>query len=148
MAPVLTVAVGCISLLCLQLPGALSRGLGGGPRPVRPREPPARTPSRDLQPWHPAPRPVVQKLPQAPQPQRRASLAPAMGRPLRDAGGRHSGPRRHLGSHRPRAQLLRVGCVLGTCQVHNLSHRLWQLVGPAGRRDSAPVDPSSPHSYG
>ncbi|XP_043092963.1 protein ADM2a [Puntigrus tetrazona] len=45
------------------------------------------------------------------------------------------------------AQLMRVGCVLGTCQVQNLSHRLYQLVGQSGREDS-PINPRSPHSYG
>ncbi|XP_017743613.1 PREDICTED: ADM2 [Rhinopithecus bieti] len=148
MARISTAALGCISLLCLQLPGVLSRSLGGDPRPVKPREPPARTPSSNLQPRHPAPRPVVWKLHQALQPHRGAGLAPAMGQPLRDGGRQHSGPRRHSGSRRTQAQLLRVGCVLGTCQVQNLSHRLWQLMGPAGRQDSAPVDPGSPHSYG
>ncbi|XP_070455430.1 protein ADM2 isoform X1 [Equus przewalskii] len=142
MAWLLTVTLGCISLLYLQLPGTLSRGLAGGQRPARPREPPAWTPSSGPQPRYPAPRPMVWKLHQALQPQRSNSLAPAMGQSLR------GGPHRHLGPHRPRAQLLRVGCVLGTCQVQNLSHRLWQLVGSAGPRDSAPVDPSSPHSYG
>uniref|UniRef100_A0A5F9DM23 Adrenomedullin 2 n=1 Tax=Oryctolagus cuniculus TaxID=9986 RepID=A0A5F9DM23_RABIT len=106
------------------------------------REPPARTPSGSLQPRHPAPWAVVWKPRQVPQPYRRASQAPTMGQRLRDSGQRHPGPRR------TQAQLLRVGCVLGTCQVQNLSHRLWQLVRPAGRQDSAPIDPSSPHSYG
>ncbi|XP_007123366.1 protein ADM2 [Physeter macrocephalus] len=142
MARLLTVTLGCISFLYLQLPGALSLSLARSRPPARPREPPARTPSSGLQSRHPAARPVVWKLHQALQPQRSASLAPAMGQPLRN------GPRRHLGPRRPRAQLLRVGCVLGTCQVQNLSHRLWQLVGSAGPHDSAPVDPSSPHSYG
>uniref|UniRef100_A0A7M4E764 Adrenomedullin 2 n=1 Tax=Crocodylus porosus TaxID=8502 RepID=A0A7M4E764_CROPO len=45
-------------------------------------------------------------------------------------------------------QLMRVGCVLGTCQVQNLSHRLWQLMGQSGRQDSSPINPNSPHSYG
>ncbi|XP_026182529.1 protein ADM2a [Mastacembelus armatus] len=45
-------------------------------------------------------------------------------------------------------QLMRVGCVLGTCQVQNLSHRLYQLIGQSGREDSAPINPRSPHSYG
>lgn len=44
-------------------------------------------------------------------------------------------------------QLMRVGCVLGTCQVQNLSHRLYQLAGQSGREDS-PINPHSPHSYG
>uniref|UniRef100_A0A8C1MBR1 Adrenomedullin 2b n=1 Tax=Cyprinus carpio TaxID=7962 RepID=A0A8C1MBR1_CYPCA len=47
----------------------------------------------------------------------------------------------------PQGQLMRVGCVLGTCQVQNLSHRLYQLNGPNGRQD-APINPRSPHSYG
>ncbi|KAI2665488.1 Protein ADM2 [Labeo rohita] len=45
------------------------------------------------------------------------------------------------------AQLKRVGCLLGTCQVQNLSHRLSQLVRQSGR-ESAPINPHSPHSYG
>lgn len=64
--------------------------------------------------------------------------------------------RRHLSSrgthhhqHYPQhAQLMRVGCVLGTCQVQNLSHRLYQLIGQSGREDSSPINPKSPHSYG
>uniref|UniRef100_A0A8C5DUR3 Adrenomedullin 2b n=1 Tax=Gouania willdenowi TaxID=441366 RepID=A0A8C5DUR3_GOUWI len=44
--------------------------------------------------------------------------------------------------------LMRVGCVLGTCQVQNLSHRLYQLIGQSGREDSSPINPRSPHSYG
>ncbi|XP_029810312.1 protein ADM2 [Suricata suricatta] len=142
MAQPLPATFGCISLLCLLLPGTLSRGLGGSQQPAPPREPLARTLSSGLKPGHPAVQPVVWKLPQTLQPQRSTNRAPAMGQPLQ------GGTRRHLGPHRSRAQLLRVGCVLGTCQVHNLSHRLWQLVGSAGPRDSAPVDPSSPHSYG
>lgn len=106
------------------------------------REPPARTPASGSQPQHPAALPVVWKLHQALQPKKRVSLVPARGQPLRN------GLRRHLSPRRSRAQLLRVGCALGTCQVQNLSHRLWQLVGSAGPRASAPVDPSSPHSYG
>ncbi|XP_021588680.2 protein ADM2 [Ictidomys tridecemlineatus] len=143
-----TVTLGCISLLYLQLPGALSGGLGWGSRFSKPREPSAQDLPGGQRPQHPAPLPVVWKPHQAPPPQGRASLAPTLGRPLQDGGRRHSGPRRHWGSRRPQAQLLRVGCMLGTCQVQNLSHRLWKLVGPAGRRDLAPVDPSSPHSYG
>ncbi|XP_034019280.1 protein ADM2a [Thalassophryne amazonica] len=55
----------------------------------------------------------------------------------------HTGTR--VGHH---AQLMRVGCVLGTCQVQNLSHRLYQLIGQNGREDSSPINPRSPHSYG
>ncbi|KAL6117104.1 adm2 [Pungitius sinensis] len=59
----------------------------------------------------------------------------------------HSGSRK--GHHYPQhAQLMRVGCVLGTCQVQNLSHRLYQLVAQNGREDSSPINPRSPHSYG
>ncbi|KAK5849340.1 hypothetical protein PBY51_008990 [Eleginops maclovinus] len=59
----------------------------------------------------------------------------------------HSGARssHHYPQH---AQLMRVGCVLGTCQVQNLSHRLYQLIGQSGREDSSPINPRSPHSYG
>ncbi|KAM3859263.1 protein ADM2a [Diretmus argenteus] len=64
-------------------------------------------------------------------------------------GRRHA----HTGSrgghhHAQHAQLMRVGCVLGTCQVQNLSHRLYQLIGQSGREDSSPINPRSPHSYG
>ncbi|XP_062863907.1 protein ADM2a [Trichomycterus rosablanca] len=50
--------------------------------------------------------------------------------------------------HNKHGQLMRVGCILGTCQVQNLSHRLYQLVGQTGREDSSPMNPNSPHSYG
>ncbi|XP_054632763.1 uncharacterized protein adm2b [Dunckerocampus dactyliophorus] len=56
--------------------------------------------------------------------------------------------RRHANNGGRRGQLLRVGCVLGTCQVQNLSHRLYQLIGQSGREDSSPINPRSPHSYG
>ncbi|KAI5617961.1 adrenomedullin 2a precursor [Silurus asotus] len=52
------------------------------------------------------------------------------------------------GHHHQQGQLMRVGCVLGTCQVQKLSHRLYQLIGQTGREDSAPINPHSPHSYG
>ncbi|XP_053719931.1 protein ADM2a [Synchiropus splendidus] len=59
----------------------------------------------------------------------------------------HSGSRG--GHHHPHPpQLMRVGCVLGTCQVQNLSHRLYQLIGQSGREESSPINPRSPHSYG
>lgn len=68
-------------------------------------------------------------------------------RPLRARRHAHSGLRG--GHHYPHhAQLMRVGCVLGTCQVQNLSHRLYQLIGQSGREDSSPINPRSPHSYG
>ncbi|XP_027007426.1 protein ADM2a [Tachysurus fulvidraco] len=52
------------------------------------------------------------------------------------------------GHHHQHGQLMRVGCVLGTCQIQKLSQRLYELVGQAGREDSAPINPHSPHSYG
>ncbi|XP_043980596.1 protein ADM2 [Gambusia affinis] len=63
---------------------------------------------------------------------------------------RGSRGRRHAnsGSSRAHAHLMRVGCVLGTCQVQNLSHRLYQLIGQNGREDFSPINPRSPHSYG
>ncbi|XP_042648522.1 protein ADM2 [Tyto alba] len=60
----------------------------------------------------------------------------------------HPRGRRHASGRLQHGQLLRVGCVLGTCQVQNLSHRLWQLMGQSGRQDSSPMNPNSPHSYG
>ncbi|XP_038406030.1 protein ADM2 isoform X5 [Canis lupus familiaris] len=126
----------------LAQPAAASPLRPAGLQTDRRREPPARAPSSSLKPRSPAPRPVAWKLQQALQPPRRTSRAPATGQPLRDGAHRRRGPRRS------RAQLLRVGCVLGTCQVQNLSHRLWQLVGSAGPRNAAPMDPSSPYSYG
>uniref|UniRef100_A0A3B3S9E1 Adrenomedullin 2a n=1 Tax=Paramormyrops kingsleyae TaxID=1676925 RepID=A0A3B3S9E1_9TELE len=67
---------------------------------------------------------------------------------LRRTGSRG---RRHAhkvlrGHHQP--QLMRVGCILGTCQVQNLSHRLYQLNAQSGREDSSPINPNSPHSFG
>ncbi|XP_061631219.1 uncharacterized protein adm2b [Phyllopteryx taeniolatus] len=61
--------------------------------------------------------------------------------------GRSRG-RRHANGRRAHGQLMRAGCVLGTCQVQNLSHRLYQLIGRSGREDSSPINPRSPHSYG
>lgn len=58
----------------------------------------------------------------------------------------HNGAKGHHHKHPP--QLMRVGCVLGTCQVQNLSHRLYQLIGQKGLEDSSPMNPKSPHSYG
>lgn len=63
---------------------------------------------------------------------------------------RGSRGRRHANGSggRSHGHLMRVGCVLGTCQVQNLSHRLYQLIGQSGREDSSPINPRSPHSYG
>lgn len=78
---------------------------------------------------------------------RRLEWARSQGR-LRRAR-RHTHSRGSRGHHYPHQnQLMRVGCVLGTCQVQNLSHRLYQLIGQSGREDSSPINPKSPHSYG
>ncbi|XP_068526319.1 protein ADM2 [Anas acuta] len=156
-------ALGCISLvLCLlQLPGC--RPLPAGRSPKH-REPPDRRPSpASLQ--APRQRPaLIPLLGDPPGPQPLAPPQPAGGprrRPLIPRHGpklapRHGAPRhpvarrgrRHAGGRLHHAQLLRVGCVLGTCQVQNLSHLLWQLRGQSGRQDSSPMNPNSPHSYG
>ncbi|XP_075601869.1 protein ADM2 [Balearica regulorum gibbericeps] len=82
-------------------------------------------------------------------PRHGARLAPRHSRRLvLRHGPRHARGRRHASGRLQHAQLLRVGCVLGTCQVQNLSHRLWQLMGQSGRQDSSPMNPNSPHSYG
>ncbi|KAJ8381483.1 hypothetical protein SKAU_G00022610 [Synaphobranchus kaupii] len=88
-------------------------------------------------------------------PLRRTSEAPAQNDspPQADAGVQQRAPRgrRHTharGRGHHHAQLMRVGCVLGTCQVQNLSHRLYQLIGQSGREDTSPMNPKSPHSYG
>lgn len=47
--------------------------------------------------------------------------------------------------HHPK--LMRVGCSLGTCQVQNLNHRYWQLMGQMGKEES-PIQLSNPHSFG
>lgn len=65
--------------------------------------------------------------------------------------GRRKRGRRHalLGSRgHVHGQLMRVGCVLGTCQVHNLGYRLYQLIGQRKKEHSSPINPKSPHSYG
>lgn len=70
---------------------------------------------------------------------------------VRRARNTHTGARggHHHHHHHPHhGQLMRVGCVLGTCQVQNLSHRLYQLIGQSGREDSSPINPRSPHSFG
>lgn len=63
---------------------------------------------------------------------------------------RRSRGRRHTNGRggRSHGHVMRVACVLGTCQVQNLSHRLYQLIGQNGKEDSSPMNPHSPHSYG
>ncbi|XP_008410662.1 uncharacterized protein adm2b [Poecilia reticulata] len=70
--------------------------------------------------------------------------------PVEPVWQRGSRGRRHAksGGSRGHGHLMRVGCVLGTCQVQNLSHRLYQLIGQNGREDFSPINPRSPHSYG
>lgn len=79
------------------------------------------------------------------------SNAPKVAKRVRRARNTHTGNRggHHHHHHHPHhGHLMRVGCVLGTCQVQNLSHRLYQLVGQSGREDSSPINPRSPHSFG
>nr|ACJ02091.1 adrenomedullin [Eptatretus burgeri] len=42
----------------------------------------------------------------------------------------------------------RAGCSLGTCQVQNLTHRLFRLVGKTGKDDAAGKATWNPNSYG
>lgn len=77
---------------------------------------------------------------------RRYEVSQFQRRALRSRRHAHSGSRGH--HYQQHGQLMRVGCVLGTCQVQNLSHRLYQLIGQSGREDSSPINPRSPHSYG
>ncbi|XP_046720391.1 uncharacterized protein adm2b [Silurus meridionalis] len=56
--------------------------------------------------------------------------------------------RQKRGLRQLHGQLMRVGCILGTCQVQNLSFRLYQLIGQRKRDRSPSINPKSPHSYG
>lgn len=131
------------------------------PTPFSCREPPdGRPPPAVLRVPHRHPPPPRGDPPLRLQPNRRGHLVvPMHPKPALWHGPeltprlRHRHPtgrrgRRHLGVRLRHAQPLRVGCVLGTCQVQNLSHRLWQLMGRPGRQDSSPMNPNSPHSYG
>ncbi|XP_056370298.1 protein ADM2 [Oenanthe melanoleuca] len=163
-------ALGCVSFaLCLlelphgrALPARRVPPARSPPQriPALPRDPPAPQPFGTLRhrallarhgPWV-----ATRHRPLAPRPPpwhvRRLILRHDPRHDPRAARGRRHDPRhdpraargrRHAGAH-----LVRVGCVLGTCQVQNLSHRLWQLRGQSGRRDSSPMNPNSPHSYG
>ncbi|KAG6923658.1 adrenomedullin 2 [Chelydra serpentina] len=155
------VALGCISLtLCLlQLPGSLPLPMGRTLLLPKHREPPDRRPAPPLG-HRPLKRRTVELLrvgtararldreqPWGTPATLLQPLAGPEGRALRSLTGprrakRHAAPRRH------HAHLMRVGCSLGTCQVQNLGHRLWQLMGQSGRQDSSPMNPNSPHSYG
>ncbi|XP_067387502.1 protein ADM2 [Emydura macquarii macquarii] len=161
----LPVALGCISLLLclLKLPGCRPLPAGRALMLPKHREPPDRRPAAPLRrrtetlPWlgtakaqldseQPGgallQRPLAGPHRSAPAPWRGSGLAAQHRQTGPQRAKRHAAPRRH------RAQLMRVGCVLGTCQVQNLGHRLWQLMGQSGRQDSSPMNPSSPHSYG
>ncbi|KAM4902067.1 protein ADM2 [Sylvia borin] len=151
-------ALGCVSFaLCLL---ELPHGRALPPRRFPPaRSPPGRIAALPGDP--PAPQPVGTLRHRAPVPRHGPWVAPRHRPPAprsqpwhvrrlilrhdRRRDSRRDPPRgrRHAGGH-----LVRVGCVLGTCQVQNLSHRLWQLRGLSGRRDSSPMNPNSPHSYG
>ncbi|CAN8210428.1 unnamed protein product [Coccothraustes coccothraustes] len=152
-------ALGCVSFaLCLlELPhgralpprscvpltaSLLSRRPPPARSPALPGDPPAAQPVGTLRPRAPVPRHGPPAPPPPPWHVRRLILRRD---PRRDPrwDPRPGRERRHAGAH-----LMRVGCVLGTCQVQNLSHRLWQLRGQSGRRDSSPMNPNSPHSYG
>lgn len=79
------------------------------------------------------------------------SDTPKVAKRVRRSRHAHTGTRgghHHQHHHPHHGQLMRVGCVLGTCQVQNLSHRLYQLMGQNGREDSSPINPRSPHSFG
>lgn len=86
----------------------------------------------------PPPDPLYAGQPTAGEPSETAEIPKQRGRRNVHSRGHHN---HHHG------QLMRVGCVLGTCQVQNLSHRLYQLAGQSGREES-PINPRSPHSYG
>ncbi|CAL8242403.1 unnamed protein product [Merluccius merluccius] len=64
----------------------------------------------------------------------------------RNAHHHHHHRQHHHNTHR--SKLNKEGCPLGTCSVHNLSHRLYQLIGQSGRENSSPINPNSPHSFG
>ncbi|XP_056089473.1 protein ADM2a [Rhinichthys klamathensis goyatoka] len=77
--------------------------------------------------------------------QQKAGESSQTGESPRQRDRRNVHSRGHHNHHH--GQLMRVGCVLGTCQVQNLSHRLYQLAGQSRREDS-PINPSNPRSYG
>ncbi|KAJ8269249.1 hypothetical protein COCON_G00118560 [Conger conger] len=111
-------------------------------------------PSASLSPVQEASHDWWKRLIRAPPPLRRAPEALAQNDtpPQVDTAVQRRAPRgrRHARGrgHHHHAQLMRVGCVLGTCQVQNLSHRLYQLIGQSGREETSPMNPQSPHSYG
>ncbi|XP_030072310.1 protein ADM2 [Microcaecilia unicolor] len=140
---VLMAALGCLSLLCLQqLPTSQALPLPSAQRnlQLKTREPPDRTlmdgnPQRRLMiylfsnAWAAVEKRMEKKAVHEPQ---LAKQQPQTHSHFR--GKRHS-------------YSMRLSCGLGTCQVQNLSSRLWQL-RQAGRDDSSRISVSSPKSYG
>ncbi|XP_039427577.1 protein ADM2 [Corvus cornix cornix] len=148
-------ALGCVSFaLCLL---ELPHGRALPPRrdpparspperiPSLPGDPPARGPSGpcDTESWCPA-RPLGRP--------RRRLLAPGLPRGTSgtsSCGTTDGGTPPARAAATPGDTWCGWGCVLGTCQVLNLSHRLWQLRGQSGRPPTRPpMNPNSPHSYG
>uniref|UniRef100_A0A8C5NSX7 Uncharacterized protein n=1 Tax=Junco hyemalis TaxID=40217 RepID=A0A8C5NSX7_JUNHY len=78
--------------------------------------------------------------------------APSPGSPARPVGRPPAPPARPaapaVARPAPRPAAPRAGPPVRPPPVQNLSHRLWQLRGQSGRRDSSPMNPNSPHSYG
>ncbi|XP_061816698.1 protein ADM2a [Nerophis lumbriciformis] len=159
MRSLLPLTVYCISLVCFQQLLAedswdhLNKLTDLKENPSLPSEGQTNTPALSSE---PTPTPKWNHLPASSLKRTNPSLAWA--RPderleVRWRKGSRARRHTHLGfraaHHYPHhAQLMRVGCVLGTCQVQNLSHRLYQLIGQSGREDSSPINPRSPHSYG
>ncbi|KAM4748934.1 protein ADM2 [Rhinophrynus dorsalis] len=125
----IAVSLSYISLLCVQmLPGSQPLPSAHLLLLPTPREPPDREKQQTK-------RPLTDLL----------LLTPPMAEVKRELQFLRRKKRRAHRSHAPK--LMRVGCVLGTCQVQNLNYRLWQLMGQLGKEDS-PIQLSNPHSYG
>ncbi|XP_029471506.1 protein ADM2 [Rhinatrema bivittatum] len=143
------VTLGCISLLCLpRLPVSETLLLPSGQRDLA--LPGSREPTGNVtEDGHPQGRLLTQLLNHTwAATETRADKAAAPGpRPSRLLPNTWPHFREKRNAHH-RPHMMRVACVLGTCQVQNLSHRLWQLVGQSGREDSSRISPHSPHSYG
>ncbi|XP_075713711.1 protein ADM2 [Rhinoderma darwinii] len=122
----MTVSLSCISLLCVQrLQGSLAL-----PSPQLPQLPATRETSDG-----------EKELTTINQP----LLSTPMTNLIMHLRSLRRKRRRARRLHQPR--LMRVGCSLGTCQVQNLNHRLWQLMGQKGKEYS-PIQLSNPHSFG
>ncbi|XP_077401325.1 protein ADM2-like [Vanacampus margaritifer] len=149
-------AVFCISVVCFQLLLAEELfSLDHLNRLIESEDDPSSLPGTQANAASPSVKWPLRK--QQPSKVKRSTFSLAWARPVERLGvhGRPARARRHAhpgsrGTHHypHHAQLMRVGCVLGTCQVQNLSHRLYQLIGQSGREDSSPINPRSPYSYG